>query len=195
MGSPFDSRPEEALILAHGPRRALVEGVLKVAIALCLLVGIGLSLDRLGFLPPLRSGAFVTAGIVLVALGIAFEAYSTSLLWNLGEGTPNPAAPPHRLVTQRIYAATRNPLYLARLTLLSGAAVALGSTGIALVTLSLFLGLEFVLLPREEARLLARYGESYRTYRRRTPRWLSLHIRRTGGPDTSSDPSARAPER
>jgi len=173
----------------------LITGVLKVTGVLGVIIGLGMALDRVVVLPRFFSGLLIVPGLALVLAGAALEAYSTFVLWALGDGTPNPVNPPDRLVTQGTYAHSRNPLYLARLTILSGAAAALESSGVTLMTVLLFLGIEFVLLPREERRLAARYGESYRTYCRRTPRWLSLRIRRPQSEEESADSSARAPQR
>ncbi len=173
----------------------MVEGILKVTAVLGLIIGTGVALDWVSLLPHFPSGPFVVPGVALLLAGTALEAYSTSILWALGNGTPNPESPPDRLVTQGIYARSRNPLYVARLTILAGAAAVLQSSGVALLTVLLYVCIEFVLLPREERRLASRYGERYRAYCQRTPRWLSLRSRRSDVNEESSGPSARSPER
>lgn len=177
------------------PPRALVGGILKVAGVLGIILGLGIVLDRLLPPLPLPPETLTVSGLALIAIGISLEAYSTLTFVASGKGTPNPLNPPERLVRQGPYAYSRNPLYVARLSILSGAAAALQSYGIVLMTLLLFLGIEFILLPREEKRLMARFGEAYREYYRRTPRWLLLRSRRQRSEQMSPRSLGKTPQR
>jgi protein-S-isoprenylcysteine O-methyltransferase Ste14 len=79
-------------------------------------------------------------------------------------------APPF-LMTTGPYAYTRNPMYVAELALWLGWATLFGS----LVTLLGFVVLTVVIilvLPWEERGLEAQFGETYRQYQARVPRWL-----------------------
>jgi len=72
---------------------------------------------------------------------------------------------------------------MARLLVLFGAACIVGSVSTLLITLVLFLSLDFFLIPREEARLRARLGRDYDEYCARVARWFSLrHTRLTAKP-------------
>jgi protein-S-isoprenylcysteine O-methyltransferase Ste14 len=81
------------------------------------------------------------------------------------------------LVTYGPFAWTRNPMYVAFLTLWLGWALWYGS-------IVLFLGLPLLwwhvtsLVPREERDLEARFGEAYLRYKQTVPRWLGK-IRRS----------------
>jgi protein-S-isoprenylcysteine O-methyltransferase Ste14 len=113
-------------------------------------------------------------GIVPVSLGTLLEMVATRRLWRFGGGTPNPVDPPKQLVTEGPYRRSRNPLYLARLLILTGLAILLSSLGLAVLTAALFLFLEFVLVPREEGRLVVRYGAKYNDYRETVARWIAI---------------------
>ena len=79
-------------------------------------------------------------------------------------------APPF-LMTTGPYAYTRNPMYVAELALWLGWAILFGS----LVTLLGFVVLMVVIilvLPWEERGLETQFGETYREYQARVPRWL-----------------------
>jgi protein-S-isoprenylcysteine O-methyltransferase Ste14 len=79
-------------------------------------------------------------------------------------------APPF-LMTTGPYAYTRNPMYVAELALWLGWATLFGSLVILLgfVVLAVVI---ILVLPWEERRLEAQFGETYRQYQARVPRWL-----------------------
>jgi protein-S-isoprenylcysteine O-methyltransferase Ste14 len=63
-------------------------------------------------------------------------------------------------------------MYLAELALWLGWALYYGSTVILTGFLLLLALFEFLVVPREERGLEARFGEAYRQYREKVPRWL-----------------------
>jgi len=75
------------------------------------------------------------------------------------------------LVTRGVFAATRNPVYLALLLVGVGVSLALGSGLLVLLASAAFFYCQH-LIAREEHFLAARYGEAYARYCRRVPRWL-----------------------
>lgn len=108
-----------------------------------------------------------------VAMGVASDALAYWVFTNLGNNvTPTVVTRrSHTLVTSGPYRWVRHPLYLMGL---------IGYLGFALLSESWFIGLmtllAFVLLnirlPKEEAHLIERFGDEYRTYMRRTGRFL-----------------------
>jgi len=82
------------------------------------------------------------------------------------------------LVTHGPYAWSRNPMYIAELTLWLGWAVLLGSVPVLVGAVALWAAMTFIALPWEERALEAKFGASYLGYRSRVDRWLG---RRTGG--------------
>ncbi len=86
-------------------------------------------------------------------------------------GPPGFAELPDRLLVDGPYAYTRNPMYLGHLTFLIGLVVATRSP----VAPACFIW-QLVRLSdrvrRDEVRLEAKFGEEYRRYRARVPRWL-----------------------
>ena len=109
-------------------------------------------------------------GLVPIALGIA------GLVWvMIAASIESPSRIELRsaafLMTRGPYAYSRNPMYVSELALWLGWSVFYGSLGVLVG----FLILLAVLVPaaRYEERVLeARFGESYRAYRSRVPRWL-----------------------
>jgi protein-S-isoprenylcysteine O-methyltransferase Ste14 len=127
----------------------------------------------LGIAPPsepIRSAAFVigagltAAGTLLVLACIGrFAAARTTIL---------PHGAPARLVTGGPYRLTRNPMYLGMGCLHLGvAAMRHDALAAVLVVVPLAL-LQLVVIPSEERRLLAAFGESYAAYCATVRRWL-----------------------
>jgi protein-S-isoprenylcysteine O-methyltransferase Ste14 len=120
---------------------------------------VGMPWQRLGYL---AMGAAVV--IDLWALGLFRRSGTTFHPLRLDDNSA--------LVTAGVYAATRNPMYLGLLLLLTGFAVRLGS-----LTPFLMLPLFVWVLNRwqivhEERFLAAKYGEAYEDYRVRVRRWV-----------------------
>ena len=173
LGTPHNLYSQAALMQVR-KRRNLVSGILKVALVLLGLTAFGLSVDDLLSFPTVRNIESVAVGVTLIAAGVSLETWGTCALWQQGLGTPNPAEPPSRLVTTVPYRFSRNPLYLARFCMLLGGSLFLGSMGTVLVSIALFIGLNFLLLPREEGRLQGRFGNNYLDYKAEVSRWITL---------------------
>jgi protein-S-isoprenylcysteine O-methyltransferase Ste14 len=78
---------------------------------------------------------------------------------------------PKYLLRRGPYAVTRNPMYLAGLTLWLGWALFYGSVAIFIGCAALRVVMHF-LVRREERALEARFGDAYREYKAKVPRWL-----------------------
>lgn len=113
----------------------------------------------------------VVGGLLLLAGG-AIVVWCNALFLTFGQGTAHPfAAKTRRLVIAGPYCYVRNPMMWGVGSLLAGGALFLGSLGLwfALATFLLFIT-SFVPL-YEERDMERRFGEEYREYCRRVPRW------------------------
>ena len=124
-----------------------------------------------------RPGNWNWLGLIWVVAGIACAIWAMFVHtaqapkgWEW-ERTPN------YLLRRAPYTLTRNPIYLAELALWLGWAVLYGSV-IVLVGFMLLCLVVGVLAPREERALEAKFGDTYREYKTRVPRWLGLPGRR-----------------
>ncbi|HEX9436645.1 MAG TPA: isoprenylcysteine carboxylmethyltransferase family protein [Candidatus Limnocylindria bacterium] len=88
-------------------------------------------------------------------------------------GPPGFARPPDRLLTTGPYAASRNPMYLGHLVFLAGLALATGSPVAVAGLLWQWLRLGARVLEDEE-RLDRIFGDEYRAYVARVPRWVRM---------------------
>jgi len=84
---------------------------------------------------------------------------------------------PRYLVTTGPYSFVRNPLYIGNTLILLGATVVSELMWFAPVTL-LWCGMVYSIVVRyEEAHLSDRYGQPYRSYMLKVPRWFPLNLR------------------
>ena len=82
-------------------------------------------------------------------------------------------SPVDQPITKWIYRISRNPIYLGEIITLLGIAMTGISWLLILLTL-LYASLLHALLPSEERFCIARYGEPYQEYMKRTPKWVGL---------------------
>jgi protein-S-isoprenylcysteine O-methyltransferase Ste14 len=112
--------------------------------------------------------------LALLAAGAGVSLWTIWLFAVMGHGTPNPLAPPQRLVTKGPYRCTRNPMMLGAWAVGIGLALVLRSpTLLVLLVLVIALGVAYVRLI-EEPGMRERFGAAYSQYERNTPRWLRL---------------------
>ena len=109
-------------------------------------------------------GALVVLGLVVMVVAVrAFRAAGTNV------ETPKPAI---SLVTDGIYARSRNPMYVSLTLLFGGIAMLANSVWLALLVLPFLAVLRVGVIAREERYLERKFGEPYRAYRARVRRWL-----------------------
>ena len=140
-----------------------------------LFLGIGAILGWRWPLPLLPAGSpgalRYGAGGGLVALGLAVMTLAVRAFRTAGTNveTPKPAI---ALVTDGIYARSRNPMYLALGLLFAGIAVLVDSGWLALLLVPFLAVLRVGVVAREERYLERKFGERYRAYQARVRRWL-----------------------
>jgi|SRR5271166_1291986 len=116
--------------------------------------------------PPVRA-----LGLAIAIAGLALGAFAGWLFLSR-RTTFIPAGQPARLVDGGVYAWTRNPMYVGLTLIYAGTALALGQVfTLALVVLP-WAVVNWIVIPFEEARLRATFGQDYAEYCRRVRRWL-----------------------
>ncbi len=90
------------------------------------------------------------------------------------ETTVSPLSPSSAttLVTDGVFGVTRNPMYVGMLLLLLGFVLWLGAISSLAMVIAFFALLDRNQIPTEERSLLDIFGDNYRTYCKRVPRWL-----------------------
>jgi protein-S-isoprenylcysteine O-methyltransferase Ste14 len=76
-------------------------------------------------------------------------------------------------ITTGLYRYSRHPMYITQLVMLIGVGIASASWLFLLLTI-VYTGLGFIYAGSEERICLEKYGDAYRKYMERTPRWIGL---------------------
>jgi len=134
----------------------------------------GLALDALlpwRLIPGIEGPLATGVGVLLLLAGIIVMWRAVARFGREGTNVPTDR-PAETLVTNGIYRHTRNPIYVAFMALYLGIGFVLGNAWILILALPFLLILHFGVVAREERYLEAKFGEAYRSYRRRVRRWL-----------------------
>jgi protein-S-isoprenylcysteine O-methyltransferase Ste14 len=107
----------------------------------------------------------------LLALGVVVTTLAVRACRGAGTNVAT-VEPAVALVTDGIYARSRNPMYVALVLLFAGVG-ALANSGWLALLLALYVGMLRVgVIAREERYLERKFGDPYRDYKARVRRWL-----------------------
>ena len=110
-------------------------------------------------------------GLLPMALG-AWLALATKRTLERRATPVDPTRPPTSLVTEGVFARSRNPMYLGMVVFAFGVAIVMGSVSAMLVSLAYGFFVRLVFVMPEERRLAERFGDEYRAYEGRVRRWI-----------------------
>lgn len=111
-------------------------------------------------------------GLLLLVLGLAALLWCVRDFYVRGKGTLAPWAPTQRLVIVGLYRFTRNPMYVAVVTILLGWAAAFGSKGLLGYAAVIAVAFHLRVVLGEEPWLARTHGAEWEEYVRRVPRWF-----------------------
>ena len=112
------------------------------------------------------------AALPLLALGLTLYLSSAWRFAIDGLGTPAPIDPPRRLVVRGPYRFTRNPMYVAIISVIAGETLITRSPTLAAYALSIFACFFLFVVLYEEPILHAKFGPAYDGYCAVVPRWI-----------------------
>jgi protein-S-isoprenylcysteine O-methyltransferase Ste14 len=138
--------------------------VYLVGIAAQLVLPIHVRLERF-------AGSVRVAGLVLVAVGI-LVAFSAQVIFRRVHTTTIPFEKPSTFVTSGPYRFTRNPMYVGLTLIYVGVAGTRLEIWPVIVLPLLLAYLNFLVIPVEERRLSAVFGDAYHRYCASVRRWL-----------------------
>ena len=118
------------------------------------------------------SGFQLVAGLVVVLLGLFVMAQTILTFIRIGQGTLAPWSPTRKLIVGGMYAYVRNPMILGVITVLLGESITFGSMSIFTWAALVFLINTVYFIFSEEPGLEKRFGDEYREYKRKVPRWI-----------------------
>ncbi len=113
----------------------------------------------------------LTVGATFVAIGLALASLSARG-FRLAGTSVIPSEPSTALVVTGPYRFTRNPIYIGFVLAYFGFAIMLTSMWVLLLLVPVLMILQRGVVVREEAYLERQFGDAYRKYKARVPRWL-----------------------
>jgi protein-S-isoprenylcysteine O-methyltransferase Ste14 len=114
---------------------------------------------------PLKAGkVWLYAGLFIFAVSLVMYIITIIGIANTKADKP---------VTHGIYRITRHPIYFSGFLLYLGTGIACASWIVILLAL-LWLIFFIIVVPAEERFLVEQYGETYREYLNKTPRWIGI---------------------
>jgi protein-S-isoprenylcysteine O-methyltransferase Ste14 len=117
------------------------------------------------------NGLALIVGLTFVAIGFALAALSVRNFRQVGTSIV-PGEPSTALVVTGPYQATRNPIYIGLVLIYFGLAIVLTSLWVLLLLIPVLMVLQRGVVDREEDYLERQFGDAYRKYKARVPRWL-----------------------
>ena len=108
-------------------------------------------------------------GSSLILSGIWFLLWTIKAQREIGKGTPMPLMATQKLVIEKPYSFTRNPLAFGLISFYYGISIAIGSISslvvVSLFSITILAYIKFI----EEKELAQRYGDAYLAYKEMTP--------------------------
>ena len=142
--------------------------VYLAAIAVSVLLSVFYPLPWFG--QPL-SGILFVLGWLMIAAFVALNISAIRAMRRVGT-TVRPDRGTDHLVMDGPFSFTRNPLYLAGVTLLPGIGLASGTAWFLLLAILAAFTVQKLAIEREERHLQARFGQTYLDYAGRVRRWI-----------------------
>lgn len=146
-------------------------GLIRPPFVYLVSIGVGLLVHAFWPVQPLPASANVPIGVAIVLIAGALFIAAVRTFRNAG--TPVPGnRPTTTIVRKGPYGFTRNPIYLAFTLFQVGLAAWINSLAVLLALLPALALMAFVVIPREERYLEARFPSEYPPYKRDVRRWL-----------------------
>ncbi len=125
----------------------------------------------LGFLASFGQTSRIVLGVFAIVAGVLSASVGRRALTSRGTNV-NPLRPTTALATDGIYSWTRNPLYVGGMLVMIGLTLIFALDWLLLLTVPSALILHFGIIKREEQYLERKFGDDYRQYKARVPRYL-----------------------
>lgn len=136
-----------------------------------------MSLNSVWNLPVFGNPLIKMIGIICVILGFCLSLYSTYIFAKKGKGTPAPIAPTKRLTRTGLYRITRNPMYVGYAFYYLGLFFFNGHILLLLYFFAVVTIINIFLIYYEEPQLEIKFGDKYREYKKKVPRWIRVTVR------------------
>ena len=157
--------PDDAAATASGV-------IIRPPLAWALAVIAGFALDWLEPLPFLPDDCpQACSGPLVFVLALALGVWAIDTMTRAGTNVPT-NRPTTAIVESGPYRFTRNPIYMGMFGGLIGLGIAFDNLWLLAMLVPFALVIRYGVVAREEAYLERKFGDAYRSYRRRVRRWL-----------------------
>ena len=129
-------------------------------------------LEPLGLVAHLDRGLRIGLGAMITVAGLALMATGQRALVRHGTNV-NPLRPTTALVTDGVFRRTRNPLYVGVSVALCGIALIFALDWMLILIVPACVILHFAVVRHEKLYLEQKFGDAYRRYRERVPRYFA----------------------
>ncbi len=158
---PADRRRDRAGVIAAPP----------ILFGAALILGLSLHAIAPVRIAPLPGGTPRLTGVALIVIGLLFSVAVMRAFRSAGTHV-SPYRETTRLVCAGPYRHTRNPDYIGQTLMYGGIALVANSWWPLFLLPPTLLLIHYGVIRREERYLEAKFGQEYRDYRARVPRWL-----------------------
>jgi protein-S-isoprenylcysteine O-methyltransferase Ste14 len=118
------------------------------------------------FMPLIFNKIWFSLGLILYLSGMIFIVYTLYCFAR---------TPINKPVKKGIFKITRNPMYLSGALIFIGISLVSISWVYLIFTVLWLIFIHFWLIPKEENECIKKYGDSYREYLKRTPKWIGFY--------------------
>lgn len=147
----------------------------KAAFAFLALPGtVGFAVPLLLLALSRRQSSTMAIGLVPLLAGLILLLWCVREFYVAGRGTLAPWAPPQDLVVTGLYRFSRNPMYVAVVSILIGWAILFHSWTLAIYALAVSAGFHLRVVFGEEPWLARTFGAKWVRYKAQVPRWLGF---------------------
>lgn len=129
-------------------------------------------LAPLGWIAGLEPSVRIGIGAIIALSGLLTTSAGRRALIKSGTNV-SPSQPTTQLVTDGVFGHTRNPLYVGVSVALCGVALIFDLDWVVLLILPSCVLLHFAVVRREEIYLEQKFGDAYRHYKARVPRYFA----------------------
>jgi len=119
-----------------------------------------------------RPGRRNLLALILIGIGAAGISWCARLPVVASPGSFQMEHTPRYLLVRGPYQFTRNPMYLSGMAIWLGWVIFYGSVAVFVGLVGGWVSVIFLVVPWEERKLEARFGEAYLRYKHTVPRWL-----------------------
>jgi protein-S-isoprenylcysteine O-methyltransferase Ste14 len=126
------------------------------------------------FGPHRPTSPVAAVGLIPLAAGVVLLLWCVREFYVAGRGTLAPWTPPRNLVVTGSYRFSRNPMYVAVLSILIGWALVFRSWPLAIYALVVGAAFHLRVVLAEEPWLARTFGDEWARYKARVPRWLGV---------------------